>query len=307
MQAALVERPVCPLCGSTNSLPHIPFRDIPVVKCSTCGFIRSSKILPKDKILNHYKEDFGDERQRKGQIVNGIVNSWVLKHMLANLPISNVLDVGTGYGFTLGRLTKLLRIDGEGIELSQIEAKYATSVLGLRVFNSSLAESPLREANYDLVTSFEVIEHVPDPCEFIAESLRYVKTNGYLLIMTDNFEGQMARCLGAELPKWIPHEHISHFSPRTLQLAVTRVGGLEQVQFATYTPWDLLLRGLYFKMSGRGSSRDRAVNSSNALKPEAQGYRLFRLRKALNRVWVQLSLRNSLDGDVMFALFRKIS
>ena len=73
------------------------------------------------------------------------------------------------------------------------------------------------------MTAFEVIEHTLNPVEFIREMTQYVKPGGRLLIMTDNFCSRRAQSLGAGFPKWIPHVHISHFSPVTLKSAIEKV------------------------------------------------------------------------------------
>ena len=60
-----------------------------------------------------------------------------------------------------------------------------------------------------------------------------------MIIMTDNFESRAAKSLGAKFPKWIPHSHISHFSPNTLQACIESVKGLSVSRWLSYTPWEL--------------------------------------------------------------------
>ena len=61
------------------------------------------------------------------------------------------------------------------------------------------------EGSFDLVTAFEVIEHVAYPRTFVEELEEYVKPGGQLLIMTDNFESKVVKDLGElAFPKWIP-------------------------------------------------------------------------------------------------------
>jgi SAM-dependent methyltransferase len=239
-------------------------------------------------------------------VVNARLNAWVVLHSLKLSGIKTMLDVGTGYGFLLHEMGKRIQVDAVGVELSRQEATYAQNKLGLKVLNSSLAASGLHRGQYDLVTSFEVIEHIPDPLEFIAEMAQYVKIGGHLLLMTDNFESRMAGSLGAGFPKWIPHAHVSHFSPSTLKSAIEATDGLSLVHSMSYTPWEVFLRDAYYRLRGIKKTPSEAFNLTATLEGEMAGtYRLFRLRRLINRIWMKLALTDEMNGDLMYFLARK--
>ena len=236
--------------------------------------------------------------------------SWVRQPVVrpSHRNINNILDVGTGYGFLLKEICKRHKLDVTGVELSQQEAEYARQKLGLNVSNAPLYRSGLNKGAYDLVTTFEVIEHVPYPTEFINELTEYIKPGGYLLIMTDNFESHMAKSLGAGFPKWIPHSHISHFSAATLMKALVDTKKLELVKSMSYTPWEILLRNAYYKIRGKTITPSEAFNLASTLDSEMQGtYRLFAIRKLINRIWAMLTLRGNMDGDLIYFLCKRIA
>lgn len=303
---SLVDRGQCPLCGSNAHAVHLAFTEIPVVKCSDCQFMWSSKVLAEDAQRAYYENSFGSQRHLQGQIVNAKVNAWALQEIANIGEISNVLDVGTGYGFFLAELRKKFKFDVTGVELSHQEATFAKSTLGLDVVNLPLSESGLEHGSFDLVTSFEVIEHVSHPVDFIEEMASFVKPNGHLLIMTDNFESRMAKVLGAAFPKWIPHSHISHFSPVTLTDAAQKTSGLALVKSLSYTPWEVLLRASYYKLRGIKKEPSEAFNLTSELQTEmVRPYKLFWLRRTLNKFWAQFSLADRMDGDLIYCLFKK--
>jgi 2-polyprenyl-3-methyl-5-hydroxy-6-metoxy-1,4-benzoquinol methylase len=304
--SALVDRNQCPMCGSEHHRVHMAFPEIPVVKCAECDFMWSSKILPEHMLTAYYERNFGGERQLQGQIVNSKVNAWAVGKLLEGRAISSILDVGTGYGFLLKELCKARELDAAGVELSQQEAEYAKATLSLKVTNTLLKDSGLPRNHFDLVTCFEVIEHVSDPCEFISELAGYVRVNGFLLIMTDNFESRMANVLGAGFPKWIPHEHISHFAPSTLKRALARTTGMSLVKSMSYTPWEVLLRASYYKLRGLKKTPYEAFDLASQLKRDMSGtYKLFSLRKFFNKTWAQFTLAEKMDGDLMYFLLTK--
>jgi 2-polyprenyl-3-methyl-5-hydroxy-6-metoxy-1,4-benzoquinol methylase len=265
--------------------------------------------MPGDELHRYYSEDFGSHRHMQGQIVNATVNTWAFERMLKSSggTVRNLLDVGTGYGFFLKAVHQRLDIDVTGVELSRTEANYGNTELGLDIRNVMLSEAEVTMNHFDMVTAFEVIEHIADPRGFVAELAKYVKPGGYMLIMTDNFESKVARGLGAGFPKWIPHSHISHFAPSTLERVVADAG-LVIIHRMSYTPWELVLRNFRNRLLCTKKNPSSAFNFSVVLQTEMKGtFPLFRLRLALNKILAQMRTVDSLDGALMYVLARKSS
>ena len=120
---------------------------MPVVQCTECDFIWSSKTLPEEDLIAYYRNSFGSQRHLKGQIVNARINAWAITKLLNIKEVKNILDVGTGYGFLLDQLCESFGLDVTGVELSRQEATYANVTLGLNVINSSLGESGVKNAS----------------------------------------------------------------------------------------------------------------------------------------------------------------
>lgn len=258
-------------------------------------------------LSEYYRKGFGSERHRQGQLVNARINVRAIEKIL---PISNIksfLDVGCGYGFLLQEMLMRNDVRGVGVELSEQEACYGQKQLNLDIRNGSLSSSGLSVGSFDLVSCFEVVEHISDPHSFIQELLGYVKPGGYLLVMTDNFESQVAKKLGAGFPKWIPHSHISHFGPKTFERLFSEQG-IEVVDRLSYTPWELWARHYYFSLRGVSHSPENAFNLSDVLASEMHGhFRLFKLRRLVNAAWASLTVRHNLDGALMYLLGRRPS
>ncbi len=195
-------------------------------------------------------------------------------------------------------------IQSKGVELSEQESRYGKDQLGLDIKTGSLEQSGLAAKSFDLVACFEVIEHIPDPVSFMKALVGYVKPGGYLLVMTDNFESQVARDLGPSFPKWIPHSHISHFSPRTLERLFDDQG-IGIVARLSYTPWELLARLYYYRLRGIHLTPQDAFDLSDALSSEMHGhYHLFALRRLVNSLYARLTARKNLGGALMYLVGR---
>jgi 2-polyprenyl-3-methyl-5-hydroxy-6-metoxy-1,4-benzoquinol methylase len=300
----LVERPQCALCGSTQRKVHLGFRDIPVVRCSQCGFLYSSRVLNSEAMRAYYQNNFGSQRHLDGQRVNARTNAVVLEKLLDLGKLRSWLDIGCGYGFLVKWLIER-GIASEGVELSSQEADYAR-MSGLPVHKTLLSESKLPREHFDVVSSFEVIEHISDPRAFLAEMAQYVRPGGYLVVMTDNFESAAVRRLRAGFPKWIPHSHVSHFAPESLRGCIKGIPGLTIEKEAAYTPWDLGGRHLLANFRPAVTPEDAFDLRSSLATEMHKDYRMFQLRYRVNHMWTRLMLGKRMeDGALMYAFCRK--
>jgi 2-polyprenyl-3-methyl-5-hydroxy-6-metoxy-1,4-benzoquinol methylase len=261
--------------------------------------------MGENVLAEYYREGFGSERHRQGQQINAKINYWAIERLLDTGGIRDFLDVGAGYGFLLKELQSHMGIQPIGVELSQQEASYGKSHLNVDIRSCLLSDAELKSASFDAVACFEVIEHIPNPKDFIDELLSLLKPNGQLLIMTDNFECKVAKDLGAGFPKWIPHSHISHFGPDTLELLLLEKG-LEIKRRMSYTPWELWARSYYYKLRGIKKSPQECFDLSEVLGSEMQGtFRFFSLRRLVNKLWVRFTARNDLEGALIYVVAKR--
>jgi 2-polyprenyl-3-methyl-5-hydroxy-6-metoxy-1,4-benzoquinol methylase len=302
---ALESRLTCALCGGCDCETALAFRDIPVLRCRGCGFLFSGRVMPEKILARYYADHFASRRHRQGQQLNAEMNLHVLQKILNARKGLSILDVGCGYGFLLHLLREEWRADVTGVEVSKQEIHHAREVLGLTTLHSSLAEIP-PDRRFDLVACFEVIEHVREPVPFVRELLRRVAPGGCLVVMTDNFDSPACRSMGCAFPKWIPHSHISHFTPATLETCLA-CAGAQTVSFHSHTPWEILVlaaKSRWAKARSPWACFDlNAVLSTEMDRP----FRLFAWRKLLNRFWLPLSLGTNKDGSLMYALVRMAS
>lgn len=291
-------RACCPLCSATGSNDLFVLDRFSVVCCSSCNFLYVSNVLSAIAIQNMYREGYDNLRHVHGQRVNASVNIDVLRRLIPGIRNKSLLDVGSGYGFLLQAASRQYNMRVAGVELSLAERKYAHEKLGVKTYKD-MFELPENE-RFDVVTAFEVIEHVRDPLSFINALVERVNTGGYLLIATDNFESEVVKRLGTGFPKWIPHEHISCFSPKSLRLLLDKFANLTIVGSCSFTPWELQLRSILDRISFGRLGRSAYRFDGFASELPGKGYRLFRTRLALNSVLSKLTMKSELDGEMMF-------
>lgn len=153
-----------------------------------------------------------------------------------------LLDVGSAMGGFM-RVAAEAGFSVEGVEVSEFGAEYTRRELGLPVYGSNLRVAALPSEKYDAVTLWDVIEHLPDPVENIAEVARILRPGGVCFITTGDVRSRYARLLGRRWHLLTPPQHLLYFTPRALERALTAHGleVVEWVWFGKYTSLDFAL------------------------------------------------------------------
>jgi len=126
----------------------------------------------------------------------------------------NLLDLGCGPGFVVSAIND--NWNKYGLDVSQKATEVARRYIS-HVHTGSLESSIYPEEFFDLVLCHHVIEHVEDPVYLIKNIHRILKTHGYLIIATPNFDSGVARRFGKNYRLLYDETHISLFSDWNLK------------------------------------------------------------------------------------------
>ena len=134
-----------------------------------------------------------------------------------------ILDVGCAAGFFL----KIMEGEGyetQGVEISKYASSYARNVLKLNIVEGGLLSARFPDGFFDVITMWDVLEHLPNPLEALAECDRIMKKSGILIVETLNVDTLTVRILKQNWPLFKPPYHLFYFNRKTLKLMLSKSG-----------------------------------------------------------------------------------
>jgi 2-polyprenyl-3-methyl-5-hydroxy-6-metoxy-1,4-benzoquinol methylase len=133
------------------------------------------------------------------------------------------LDVGCGLGFLMDMAFDYgFRV--YGVEFSQSAIQYIKSKYTFPVEYGMLSEIEFKK-RYDVISMFDVIEHLLDPISDLKKLRQMISDRGYLLIQTMDSESFVSRLLGKKLEDFRRiREHLYFFSRSSLKEILEHCG-----------------------------------------------------------------------------------
>jgi SAM-dependent methyltransferase len=112
----------------------------------------------------------------------------VARYLLAARLVSGrrVLDAACGEGYGTAMLAGAGAAGVVGVDIDDETVAHARRRYGLDVRVGDVGELPFADGEFDLVVSFETIEHVAEPERVLAEFARVLGDDGVLLVSTPN-------------------------------------------------------------------------------------------------------------------------
>ena len=206
----------CPACGSYFAVDIEKIDGYTLLKCLECSHVFSSPMQGGDEEFyeGHIVYDRVCETTALNQkkAFNHRENRRLLKQFSSG---ARLLDIGCGYGaFTA--LAVEMGLDAYGIDFNSSQIGVGRNVFGLgdRLRVGRIEELPdFMEAGFDLITLFEVIEHVENPKALIEQVTRLLRPGGILVLSCPNESRWMPA--GRVFVDYPPH-HLTRWSPASL-------------------------------------------------------------------------------------------
>jgi len=225
----------CPACGINNYTQKFKKNSITYVECKECRTFYVNP-RPSPNVLQWFYQGSpnyaywndvifpASEAVRLKKIFTPrVVRLFELCDKF-NIEKDKLLEVGSGFGTFCSEVKKRDIFNRVvAVEPTPDLAKTCKE-RGLEVIEQPIEEIQLDANEYfNVVVSFEVIEHLFDPAEFVKHMNRLLKPGGIMMLTCPNGLGFDIETLGVASDT-VDHEHLNYFNPESLAGMVTKLG-----------------------------------------------------------------------------------
>ena len=220
----------CPLCTGNNLLKKLDCIDhsaskekFTIVSCETCDFTFTNPRPDDDSLSEYYKSDtyISHTNNTKGMFnwIYHTVRKYAIRTKLNLLKrISrnkNHLDVGCGTGEFLNACQKA-GYNTKGIEPSRLARNQAINNFNLSV-NENTNLNQFQENQFDSISMWHVLEHVPEINKTIKEFNRILSKHGKVIIAVPNHKSWDTEHYKQFWAGWDVTIHLWHFSKLSIE------------------------------------------------------------------------------------------
>lgn len=283
----------CLVCGSPKLKTLQGFEAAHLVKCGKCGFVFSHQI-PTLIELEEYYDGYGR---------NDYLSPITIKRYNELLDIfeqerknNKIIDVGCGIGYFLEEAIKR-NWQAYGTEFTD-EAMRINNEKGINMQKGVLDPENYPTGEFDIITSFEVIEHINNPQEEITNFNKILRKGGLLYITTPNFNSLLRHYLKDEYNIITYPEHLSYYTPATLH-KLLKAHGFKKVWIKT--------TGISFTRFKRSTKRsdEKLISKTSTDEKLRQSFETSQgMNFAKDAANTMLTLMGT--GDTIKALYRKV-
>lgn len=209
-----------------------------MVTCQACGF----RFCPDVGDATPFYAELQDEPYEATRAARSFQAAKLVEAMQRHVTHGRVLDVGAGSGILVEQLIAQ-GFDAHGVDPSRWLVAQAAK-RALPVVEGTFPH-PDKPGPWDAITLVDVVEHVNNPVQLLADMAAQLRPGGLALVVTPDAHSLAARLMG---DRWWHFRlaHIGYFTRQTLTLACTKAG-LQPIAWIRpnwYFPLDYLVQRL---------------------------------------------------------------
>ncbi len=209
----------CPICGSLGAMPLKKFGRHHLVKCRECTLVYSGKEPTVEELSSLYSNY--PEHTHLNPITRQRYKELLDRFSRLRSP-GILLDAGCGSGFFLD----VAHQNGWRVRGSEYDPNAIRKCRerGFQIWEGALTPNSFGDTRFDIITSFEVLEHLIDPIGELRIFRALLRNDGLLYMTTPNF-GSISKLMAGTNWTVINYpEHLNYFTPRTLKRSLEMTG-----------------------------------------------------------------------------------
>ncbi|HYC22260.1 MAG TPA: class I SAM-dependent methyltransferase [Candidatus Bathyarchaeia archaeon] len=219
----------CPACGGSRFTAAFEKRGYRFERCDACRFLRVNPQPSASELAAFYAASYRDSGYQEFARADPIRRA-IAEHRFARIAreaprAHRWLDVGASTGAFVRAVVEGSRalaggaengsVVAHGIELSQ-EAVASARREGLELFHSAIEDFSPHD-RYDVVTAFDVLEHLREPRVLLDRCREWLAPGGVLVLTVPDIGSLPARLMGRFWYYVDPPGHLQYFAPESLR------------------------------------------------------------------------------------------
>jgi 2-polyprenyl-3-methyl-5-hydroxy-6-metoxy-1,4-benzoquinol methylase len=228
MEATLDERKLTTSAFASRKLPE--YMHSRMVECNSCGMLYANPVLRPEILAGAYK-DASFESGAESWLAAVTYRTLLEPHLTALPSRRSALDIGAGDGAFVEELLALGFTEVIGVEPSIAPIEAAKPAIRGYLKCGIFAADQFAAASLDLITCFQVIEHVWDPVKIARDALALLKPGGLFFIVAHDRRAFSARVMGTKSPIF-DIEHLQLFD-RPTSAALLRNAGFDSIKLSS--------------------------------------------------------------------------
>jgi len=192
-----------------------------VVKCNKCGFVYINPRIKSELVVKGYTggsdENFVSQARGREMTFAKCLDS-VEKYKKKG----RILDIGTAGGSFL-KVAKGCGWDAHGIEPNKWLGEWGKKQYGVDIKQGTIHDHKFPDNYFDVITLWDVLEHVPDPKKELLEVRRILKDDGFIFVNYPDIGSWIAKLMGRRWVFWLSI-HLFYFTPRTMKMMLKKTG-----------------------------------------------------------------------------------
>ena len=204
-------------CTSTGHASHGR-----IVQCLCCGLVYTNPQLPRAEVLSLYSQ-VEDKTYLDNVDARVKTFTYNFDRIARYLPRSGrLLELGSYCGIFL-HIARERGYEVLGAEPSVWASTYAREKLGVPSVTGGLQDVPADLPGFDVICSWDVLEHVSDPAGELRQINERLRDGGVFAFSTLDYGNWFPRLLGERWP-WMMDMHLYYFDQRVLKQMLGRAG-----------------------------------------------------------------------------------
>lgn len=223
-------KPPCRICGGTAYDPFAVKNGFHLERCLGCGLVQVTDDLSGVNLAEYYDQEFFDETYDwlqapgRGRRKEYRKFNYRLEEIEALKPKKGViLDIGCSFGFFLD-MARTRGWTPVGVEIGEYAARFAHDKLDLEVHVGEILEAPLETARFDVITMWNVLEHLNDPLTQFRRINELLKPGGLIVFTTGDVDSYIRKLEGLRWRALIPPIHVANYNFSVIERLFEKTG-----------------------------------------------------------------------------------